>query len=70
MEQKLKLFVWHNCLRDYTDGVMFALAYNEEEAREVIRENGGRGMASVEQDLLATPTVYEEPVGHFVYGGG
>lgn len=70
MEKQLKLFVWHECLTDYTDGVMFALAYDEEGARKAILANGGKGMRSVERDLKATPTVYEEPVGHFIYGGG
>lgn len=34
--KKLKLYVWEGVLTDYTDGVMFALAHNVEEAREVI----------------------------------
>ena len=33
---KLKLFVWEGVLSDYTDGIMFALAHTEEEAREMI----------------------------------
>lgn len=67
---KLKLFVWHNVLIDYTDGIMFALAHTEEEAREVILKEGG-GLESVEKDLAeVTPTVYETPVGFYLYGGG
>ena len=36
MTKKLKLFVWKNVLSDYTSGIMFALAYDVEEARKAI----------------------------------
>ena len=40
---KLKLFVWEGVLSDYTDGIMFALAHTEEEAREmIVKEWDGR----------------------------
>ena len=69
-EKKLKLYVWEDVLVDYTEGIMFALAYDEEHAREQIRKNGGRGLPSVEQDLLQKPKVYSRPKGFFCYGGG
>lgn len=35
----MKLYVWHGVLWDYTAGVMFALAHNKKEARELITEH-------------------------------
>jgi hypothetical protein len=67
-KRKLKLFVWENCLTDYTSGVMFALAYDAEQARMMIREKdkvaGGTG------DLGAEPKVITKPEGFAVWGGG
>jgi len=66
----MKLFVWHNVLTDYTDGIMFSLAENTEQARNLILNNGGRNMSSVENDLKLNPTIYDIPCGFYLYGGG
>jgi len=36
LEPQLKLYVWEDVLCDYSCGVMFALAYDEDEARRLI----------------------------------
>ena len=65
---RIKLYVWHNCLTDYTDGVMFALAESVEEAREKILEDCD--LSSVVTDLKAEPSVYTKTIGFTVWGGG
>lgn len=62
----MKLFVWHNVLTDWTDGVMFAYANNVEEARKMILLD----CSYVGKDLDQEPSVYENPVGFAVWGGG
>ena len=82
--KKLKLFVWHDVLTDYTSGVMFALAPTVEEARiqivmvqdaktreEAVRRLAGEGYQNqVMQDLRQEPKVYDAPCGFAVWGGG
>lgn len=34
--KQLKLYIWEDVLCDYTCGVMFALAHNEDEARRLV----------------------------------
>ena len=43
MERKnhLKLFVWENFSPDYTSGLAFAIAKDEEEGKKLIREKRG-----------------------------
>jgi len=69
-EKKLKLYVWEDVLVDYTAGIMFAMAYDEEGARRAILRSGGKGLYGVETDLRKKPKVYYKPKGYFVYGGG
>jgi len=66
MEKKLKLFVWEGVLTDWTDGIMFALAENVEQAREEILKKG----SVIDVDLAKEPDVYETPIGFAVWGGG
>ena len=66
MQNGLKLFVWEEVLTDYSDGIMFALAENVEEARAEIRNRG----LVIEVDLAKEPDVYETPIGFAVWGGG
>ena len=63
----LKLFVWEEVLTDYTDGVMFALAENVQEARAKIKEHTSY---VPDNDLEKEPKVYESSVGFAVWGGG
>lgn len=62
----MKLFVWHNVLTDWTDGVMFAYANNVEEARKMVLQDCGY----VGKDLDQEPSVYTKPAGFAVWGGG
>lgn len=63
----MKLFVWHNVLEDYTAGVMFAYANDADEARKMVLED----CSYVNKDELdQNPSVYENPIGFAVWGGG
>lgn len=67
MRKKLQLFVWVNVLSDYSDGIMFALAHDVEEARKAIIASAG---GSVAHDLAKEPEVFDNVVGFAVWGGG
>ena len=83
-EEPLKMFVWEHVLKDYTDGLMVALAHDAEEARALLKEEilkeWGTGSWMLEEedflesgmygDLLKEPEVYETPKAVFVNGGG
>lgn len=69
MRKKLALYVWENVLTDYTDGIMFALAHDAEEARRLIVAKEG-ALSPVLEGLGAEPTVITEPEGFAVWGGG
>lgn len=71
MARKLKLYVWPEFLRDYTSGVAFALAENEDAARTLIMEAVPHeyGKKQARQDLLREPDVYEDSVGFAISGG-
>lgn len=66
---KLKLFVWQDVLTDWTSGIMFALAHDAEEARNVILTKYPDSV-SVSNDLSIEPEIYASPVGFAVRGGG
>lgn len=69
MDNNLKLYVWKGVLTDYTSGIMFALARNVKEARELALKDAGGG-PHAESDLKQRPKVYHSPVGFAVWGGG
>lgn len=67
MRKKLKLYVWHGVLYDYTPGIAFALATSPEEAKELIGLVGnwdGLRLDGVEVE------VYDKPEGFYLHGGG
>ena len=67
-KKKLKLFVWDDYARDYTSGLAVALAYDSDEARDlIVKEHGWRCV-----ELANTPEVYEldKPIAFYVSGGG
>lgn len=64
----LKLFVWEGVLIDYTDGIMFALAYDVEHARKIILKKNN--LDAVRRDIKNKPDIYRTPKGFAVYGGG
>jgi len=41
MARRLKLFVWTGFLPDYTDGLAFAIAEDEQEAKDLIEDARG-----------------------------
>jgi hypothetical protein len=68
--KKLKLFVWHGVLTDWTDGIAFAYAASLEEAVKLLKEQhleshfDGTKLDGVEA------IVYESPMACYVCGGG
>ena len=65
-KDKLKLYVWEDVLTDYTDGIMFALAENAEDARNLIVEKMGHRTG----DLAIEPREVTDREGFYVWGGG
>jgi len=63
----LKLFVWEDVLRDYSTGVMFALAKDESEARKLLLEQCPH---LPDEDINEQPKVVEEPYSFILWGGG
>jgi hypothetical protein len=86
MEKNLYLFVWQNVLCDHSAGVMFALAHDANEARELLRPGwrdrkiflSVRPPAGVKLpardssdiELDKDPEIVTEPKGFSVSGGG
>jgi len=69
-QEQLKLFVWEGVLTDYTDGVMFALAHNIEEAKDLIRQKAGEyELKDIEYDLKNKPLIVKKPEGFYLFGG-
>ena len=63
----MKLYLWEGVLRDYTSGVMFALANSPDQARELLKAE----CAFIPEDELNTePAVIERPFGFVLWGGG
>lgn len=67
MDAELRLFVWTGVLCDYTEGVMFALAHNVDEARALLLA-GCEYLP--ENDLAKTPDEYTAPFAMDIWGGG
>lgn len=63
----LKLYVWEGVLTDYSDGIMFALADSEANAREMIL---AKCPYVVPEDLAKTPKLVSNPEAFVVWGGG
>ena len=70
--KKLKLYVWEDVLRDYTSGIMVALAYSVSEARSLIREDQGwaKGSHYSATELSKKPKVVTKPECFVLWGGG
>ncbi len=69
MKNKLKLFIWTGFMPDYTDGLAFAVAESEEEAKNLVNkewgfEIGGSSWGDLEVRSLS------KKVGRSVAGGG
>jgi hypothetical protein len=63
---KLKLFVWTSHMTDWTEGLAFAIAPNEAEARKMIKGDGAE--PSDWGDLAVYPLT--KPIAFAVCGGG
>ena len=67
----MKLFIWKEVLTDYTDGVVFAIAKNEKQAREIVLQNvNDWEKESVASAMSGAPEVHAEPYGFALWGGG
>ena len=66
-KEKLKLFVWRDVLCDYTCGMVCILAYSEEEAIMLAKEE----LEDYEwKDLHKKPVIVDKPTVFSVWGGG
>jgi hypothetical protein len=67
----MKLFIWKNVLCDYTSGVVFALAKDVEQARQIVLKNLDELplTGTVKQAMSEEPEVHEEPYGFALWGG-
>ncbi len=69
--KKLKLYVWHGVLTDWSSGIAFALASSPEEAKQEIMKTGvgdyhWQGLKLDGEDF----DEYDEPSGFHLFGGG
>ena len=69
MKKGLKLFVWEDVLSDWTSGIAFALAHNEEEALKLRARQLGESVDETKNRQWQKPLIYEDPVGYAIYGG-
>lgn len=70
----MKLFLWTNVLRDYSPGVIFAVAETEEQAKELVMQHedpeGVLPPSFVREEMDRNPPqVIEEPFGFWLWGG-
>lgn len=86
MQDGLRLYVWRDVFRDYTEGVAFALAHDEEEARGLVFDSIEWSSAEAYRawrddpdhdeythpfyELAPAPEVHDAPFGFHVTGGG
>lgn len=70
----LKLYVWHGFGTDYTDGLAFAIASSEEEAKQLVLEYIGLEDKPdiLDDDEWGELTVHSlsTPIAGAVFGGG
>ncbi len=66
-ENSLKLFVWEDVLTDYTSGMICILAYDLEQAKELLLEKYDNYYAN---DFGKPHKVITKPEAFAVYGGG
>jgi DNA-binding response OmpR family regulator len=74
----LKLYVWHDVLRDYRAGIAFALAESESQAWEELKKHdyqhwwliaGMPGKDGTPEDIVTRPACYDTPIGFSISGG-
>jgi len=70
MKTELKLYVWEDVLRDYTEGMVCILAEDLEQAREVFLKKY-KSEQYILDDFFGKPyKVITTPDAFYVYGGG
>jgi hypothetical protein len=75
-EEKYKLYIWHDILRDHTSGMGFAVARNIKEARNAIKDTCLKDKdrkwewSSYKGELMNDPEIRELPAGDWLSGGG
>lgn len=67
MKRKLKLFVWPAFNPDWSDGLAFAIAYDETEARKIILKKRGLGVCEWGDVFIHR---LDRKIAYFVSGGG
>lgn len=66
---ELKLYVWNKVFCDHSDGIAFALAESESEARDLILKGYDNNMSR--EELNCEPDVVTAgKYGMFMFGGG
>lgn len=71
MAKKVRLFVWRDVLRDYTSGIIAAIATDADEAREaVVAGAEDWEKATLYAEMGEPPEVHDAPFGVHVWGGG
>jgi hypothetical protein len=72
MRSGLKLFVWEGFDPDYTDGLAFAIAKDEAEAKKLVIEDIGYDPSGWRWGRWGTLTVYpiNKKIAKAVHGGG
>jgi hypothetical protein len=66
---ELKLYVWEGVLRDYTSGIIVALAESSDDAREMVLKDF-KGQPMVEEALGKVPECVTTKKYFLLYGGG
>lgn len=71
LHEGYRLYVWHDVLRDYTAGVIFAIARSVEEARQAViasaLQDSSWSVKHVEEEMTTEPEIYDSPAGFFLY---
>ena len=71
----MNLYIWHDVLCGWTCGVIFAMAEDVKEARELVLKRGrahkdGYMVGQLAGAIVDRPKVYQAPHADWVSGGG
>jgi len=64
----MKLYIWHNVLRDWTAGNITVMAESEEQARELVYAKDGEDSDFFRKEIDFPPEVIE--VAHAIFSWG
>ena len=68
--RKYSLYGWFNVLCDYTSGIAFAYALDEESARKMVKEHYSKDNHCDTKEFDSKPEVITKSFGFTVPGGG